>query len=287
MGPQARLGDLDPFRTGGTSGIGGIAIEVCSAADPTPANLSPFDAVLVLGGDGTLNRHLPSFAQAAIPFLPVPTGSGNDFARGMGIGTRMAAELAWQRFVATRVTRPVDLGMVGFGDPRSPDDRAFCSVGGVGLSAEANRRANAMPAWLRGNGGYALAAVGSLPALAMPQVEVCANDDVLWSGRAAAVVFANTSAFGQGMQVAPRAHPGDGLLDLCIVPAMPRLRIAALLPSVFFGKHLGVRGVEYFQRARFVIRCDIPLPVYADGEFLGEATTFAAWVQPGKLRVIA
>ncbi len=277
MGPQARLKDLDRFC------LPGVEIVVCREFVYEPE----FAAALIFGGDGTVNRHLGPLAQFALPFLPVPTGSGNDFARGVGILSRADAVAAWSRFVATRGTRPVDMGWVGTTDRGEPVYRTFCSVGGIGLSAQANRRANAMPAWLRGHGGYALAAMASLPTLAMPQVEVESDGVVLWKGRAAAVVFANTAAFGQGMRVAPKAHAGDGLLDLCIVAAMPRLRIAALLPSLFFGKHLSVRGVEYFQRERFVLRSAEPLPAYADGEFAGEGTSFAVFLKPQALRVIA
>lgn len=277
MGPGARPAQLDRFR------LPGVAIEVCPGFDYGPG----FDAALVLGGDGTINRHLGPLAQFGLPFLPVPSGSGNDFARGVGIGSRGDAERVWRQFVATRATRPVDLGWISSRERDKERYATFCSVGGIGLSAEANRRANAMPAWLRGHGGYALAAVASLPRLKTPELTVQSEGEVLWSGRAAAVVFANTAAFGQGMRVAPKAHAGDGLIDLCIVAAMPRLRIAALLPSVFFGRHLGIRGVTYLQRACFAIRCAEPLPAYADGELAGKGTDFTVFLKPGGLRVIA
>ena len=49
-----------------------------------PSAREEFDAILVLGGDGTLHRHLGSLVKLQLPVLVVPAGSGNDFARALG-----------------------------------------------------------------------------------------------------------------------------------------------------------------------------------------------------------
>ena len=56
------------------------------------------DAALIFGGDGTLNRYLPELIEKQIPFVIVPCGSGNDFARELGIKTHADAVRAWQAF---------------------------------------------------------------------------------------------------------------------------------------------------------------------------------------------
>ena len=143
-----------------------------------------------------------------------------------------------------------------------------------------------MPPWLRGHGGYALGALASIPGLAMPEVEVTDGALPLWSGRAAAVVFANTPVFGHGMRVAPHARHDDGLLDVCIVGALSRLRLAALLPTVFLGRHLGIPGVHYFQTATLGLQSATPLDLFADGEFIAP-TPARITVLPAALQVIA
>jgi diacylglycerol kinase family enzyme len=79
--------------------------------------------------------------------------------------------------------------------------------------------------------------------------------------------FANTSTFGGGMKIAPRAKMDDGRLDVCVVAGVDAFRLACLFPTVYFGRHLNVREVDYFQAARLRVETEAPLDIYADGEF--------------------
>src|ERR1700680_3788066 len=58
------------------------------------------DAALVFGGDGTVHRYLPQLYEHKIPALIVPKGSGNDFAKALGIMNEKTALQAWRRFCA-------------------------------------------------------------------------------------------------------------------------------------------------------------------------------------------
>jgi diacylglycerol kinase family enzyme len=80
--------------------------------------------------------------------------------------------------------------------------------------------------------------------------------------------FANSPLYGGGMKVAPRAKMDDGLLDVCLVGAVPTLKLLSLFPTVYAGRHLGIREVEYFSAARVRVETDEPTDVYADGEFV-------------------
>ena len=83
-----------------------------------------------------------------------------------------------------------------------------------------------------------------------------------------------------------RSVTDDGLLDVCIVGAMSRLRLATLLPTVFLGRHLGIPGVHYFQTATLGLQSATPLDLYADGEFIAQ-TPARITLLPGALQVIA
>jgi diacylglycerol kinase family enzyme len=86
------------------------------------------DVVMVFGGDGSVHRVLPSLAYSETPLLVVPMGSGNDFARCLGIHSPDDALRAWQRYldIGDNVRR-IDLGTVcPMADP------APCDEGGVG-----------------------------------------------------------------------------------------------------------------------------------------------------------
>jgi len=79
-------------------------------------------------------------------------------------------------------------------------------------------------------------------------------------------VFANTPVYGGGMKVAPTAKMDDGLLNVCVIRDIAKLKLLSVFPSVYLGKHLGIREVDYFPAARARIETDRPLEIYADGE---------------------
>jgi diacylglycerol kinase (ATP) len=150
----------------------------------------------------------------------------------------------------------------------------FACVAGVGLDGEISRRANALPRWLRSRGGYAL----SLPPALLAFQPFSITLSVAQPGHAEfvprgqqsvmAAVFANTPVYGGGMRVAPRALMDDALLDICIIRDMAKLKLLSVFPSVYLGRHLSLREVEYFAAPGARIETDRPVDVYADGEYV-------------------
>jgi diacylglycerol kinase family enzyme len=116
------------------------------------------------------------------------------------------------------------------------------------------------------------------------------GDSSEWELKSAArsfvAVFANTPRYGGGMKIAPWALLEDGLLDVCTVEELGKGRLLRLFPTVYFGKHLDVPEVEYFQTARLRIETDERLDVYADGEFVCR-TPIEVSVAPRALRVLS
>jgi diacylglycerol kinase (ATP) len=241
----------------------------------------PLDAALIFGGDGTVHRYLPKLQQTKIPSLIVPKGSGNDFAKALGIRNEEAALGAWREFCATgKNVREIDLGIIVSGQAEIP----FCCVAGTGLDAVANARANRMPAWLRGSAGYLIAALQSLVLFQPAEFTVSSNGrEIRRPGFFVAV--GNAHRYGSGMKVVPRAALDDGLLDVCLVGKMSKLKLLCCLPTVFFGAHLGIKQVEYFQVPSVHIEADRPLEVYADGEYVCH-TPLEIKLIPNALRVI-
>ena len=70
------------------------------------------------------------------------------------------------------------------------------------------------------------------------------------------------------MKIAPQARLDDGLLDICVIRPMNKLRLFCLFPTVYFGRHLSIPQVEYFQTERLKLETDEPQDVYADGEYV-------------------
>jgi diacylglycerol kinase (ATP) len=321
-----------------------------------PAASDQADAILIFGGDGTIHRHLSPLVKLGLPVLIVPTGSGNDFARALGLRNVRDSLTAWRHYCAKKNNvRSIDLGVIiplkaasaapSTNTTLTPNDpprdaalctRYFCSVAGVGLDAEVARHANHLPRWLRGHGGYALALASTMfqfapfpmkiltPAVPDP-AEDCHPDrsfsfpkgmgstvegpavlshalqkhwnrpsgappwEVKWqikkSQPTLLAAFANTSTYGGGMKIAPRAQMDDGLLDVCVIGAVDPFKLACMFPTVYFGRHLGIREVDYFSAAHLLVETGHPLDLYADGEYVCR-TPAEISVQRAALRVI-
>jgi len=228
-------------------------------------------AALIFGGDGTVHRHLPQLHQQRIPTLVVPAGSGNDFAKALGIRSVETALRAWQRFCTDGSNvREIDLGIIrpcGATARKVGDGEIlFCCVAGVGMDAEANARANRMPQWLKGRGGYVLAALQSLAAFKPVEMSVKTAQREI-RGPAFFAAVGNAHRYGGGMKVTPLALPDDGLLDICVVSKLNKLKLLCWVPTIFFGGHLRLKQVEYFQAERVRIETARELELYADGDF--------------------
>jgi diacylglycerol kinase (ATP) len=264
-----------------------------------PAEADQADVILIFGGDGTIHRHLGQLVRLRLPVLVVPAGSGNDFARALGLGRVRDSLTAWRRFCAGRDNvRAIDLGIIllldadagGAPAPHLAARHYFASVAGLGLDAEVARRANALPRWVRGHGGYALTLAPTIFRFAPFRMKIQTPDDAGgWAVRSdqptILAAFANTSTYGGGMKIAPRAQMDDGKLDVCVTGGIDPFKLACLFPTVYFGRHLGIRAVQYFQSARVRVETESPLDVYADGEFVCRTPVEVA-IEPGVLKVL-
>ena len=270
--------DLKPFQAGSpTEWLQGL-----------PASSSDADAIVVFGGDGTIHRHLPALVRLQVPVLIVPAGSGNDFARALNLRSRRDSLRAWRNFESGRIqARAIDLGVIV---PSASPDRThyFCCVAGCGLDSAATRRANQMPRWLRGHGGYALALLPlplKLPAFSMRLKQFNGRDHTEAEKLTLLAAFANTQFYGDGMRIAPEADFADGQLDICWISMMNPFELFCMFPTVYFGHHLLSPKVEYSRAKRVAVQTETPLEIYADGEFVCE-TPAEISVAAGALRAI-
>ena len=86
------------------------------------------------------------------------------------------------------------------------------------------------------------------------------------------IAIANTQYFGGGMKIAPDAQVNDGQLDVVVIGPAPRLAFAALLPTVFSGRHTRSRYVAV-HRASKVELTGADMDLRADGESYGALPT--------------
>ena len=166
----------------------------------------------------------------------------------------------------------------------------FGCIAGAGLDAEANRRANAMPGWFRANGGYVLSAFKALASFTPQEMRVSLPDGqgdfrTHISEPALVVAFGNAPAYGNGMKMTVRATLDDGLLDICFVRAISKLKVLRLFHTLFSGTHVNLKEVEYLTTDHFRLETERPMAIYADGEHVCD-TPVEVRVEPLSLRVI-
>jgi diacylglycerol kinase (ATP) len=254
-----------------------------------PASSDEVDVVLLFGGDGTIHRHLGQLVRLGLPVLIVPSGSGNDFARSIGLPRVKDSLESWKRFCAgVGNVRAIDLGVIasdqvagGAAAPRSP--RYFCCVANVGLDSEVARRANLLPRWLRSRGGYVMSLLPAIFRFDAVTTKIFtssqssssqglprdSDDWILRSDQPTILAaFANTPTYGGGMKIAPKATMDDGLLDVCVVADLDPFKLFCMFPTVYGGGHVKLPEVSYFQAQRVRVETERPLDVYADGEFV-------------------
>lgn len=219
------------------------------------------DALAVVGGDGMINLALQALAGTGVPLGVVPAGTGNDHAReyGLPLGSPEAAA----DVIAAGRTRTVDLGRI-----TGPDGavRHFGSVLATGFDSLVSDRTNRLR-WPRGRVRYNLAILIEFANLRPLPFRLTLADGTVVERDLTLAAIGNTRSYGGGMLMCPGALPDDGLFDVTLVDAMPRLRIARFFPTLFKGTH--VQQPEVTTLRTDALRIESPaITAYADGEFI-------------------
>lgn len=219
------------------------------------------EALVAIGGDGTLHAAVQAVADTKVPLAVVPVGTGNDFATALGTPhDPLAAAEAAARALAAGTTRSVDLARVTDAQGAT---RWFGTVLAAGFDAVVNERANQLR-WPRGDRRYDVAIVLELLKL-RPRRYVLRLDGQRHELDAVLVAVGNTTSYGGGMRICPDADPTDGLLDVVIGGRFSRPALMRIKPKVYRGTHVDHRLVSTY-RARTVEVAAEGITTYADGE---------------------
>jgi diacylglycerol kinase (ATP) len=233
--------------------------------------------VLVAGGDGTLHLAVGALVGSETALGIVPTGTGNDLARALGISR---APLAAAKHALAGAPRRIDVGVV--------NDRPYLGVAAIGFDGEVLRFIETRLRRLRGPWVYPYAAVRALIRFEPPRLHL-EYDGGSFEGSAFLAAVANSSTFGGGMRIAPQASLDDGWLDLVVIRGARKLALLPLLPRVYAGGHIRHAAVETHRVTRVSIRSSPSLFVHGDGEPMVEVGTTGAEVRirPRALSVVA
>lgn len=230
-----------------------------------------YDRVVVCGGDGTVHLAIREFDLARGTFGVIPLGSGDDFARVIGIprDTQAACDA-----ILNGATRLVDVA--------TANSTRYLGVAGLGFDSEVAAYAQKVKV-LRGSLVYLYSIFRVLPRFTPHHVRLRIDG----ARREEDVMFAtvgNTRQYGGGIRIVPAAEIDDGVLDYCIVHRTSRWQLLRTLPLAYTGKHVKRSFVETGRGKEFSFESDQPLDVYADGEFVTR-TPVTFGLEKEKLRV--
>jgi diacylglycerol kinase (ATP) len=250
----------------------GYAVDSCQAADYASLTSQVRDAVarpalalVVVGGDGMAHLGAQLALEAGIPLGLIPSGTGNDLARHLGIPLGSPTE-AISLLVAALTTPPrlIDVGM-----SRGPSgtQTPYVCVLSAGFDALVNERANALR-FPKGRHRYTVPLLLELAKLRALDYTVSIDGED-FSGRYLLVAVANSQSFGGGMKVTPEAVIDDGVLDVFLLKPLSRLNFLRIYPRVFKGTHVRDPRVIIRQGRTVHIDCEGVI-AYADGERMSE-----------------
>ncbi|MEV8377918.1 YegS/Rv2252/BmrU family lipid kinase [Kribbella sp. NPDC056861] len=255
---------VDEFTTTCAEDVGRIAAEVIA---------SGADAVALVGGDGTIHLGAQVLAKSGMAFGVIPAGTGNDFARGIGVPLKDPKAAA--ALIVNGRTKAIDLA--------TANDRYITTVVAGGFDSLVNKRANAMN-WPKGNARYTLATFAELRTF-QPLSYVVTVDGEPLETDAMLVAVGTGPTYGGGLQICAGAEIDDGLLDITVIKPVSRLTLLQMFPKLAKGSHVGHPAVHTL-RGRSVRLESAGVTAYADGEILGPLPVEIG-IAPGALTVFA
>ncbi|HYF49905.1 MAG TPA: diacylglycerol kinase family protein [Planctomycetota bacterium] len=260
-----------------TTGVG----DAVKAAED--AARSGYEVLIAAGGDGTLNEVLNGAAQVpgaldAIQFGLIPLGTGNDFSHALGLSEDVDETL---RLLKTAQETRLDLCHA--------NDDQFVNVSAGGFVAEVSESVDPSLKSLAGKFAYILG--GAQVLMDYEPVQTRCRFEADGSVQQLDLplqMFAacNSRYIGGGRLIAPEALVDDGLLDVCLVEAMPTLEFIAVLAKISGGTHTDDPRVRYFKTPWLELNFSRPTKINTDGE-VRETSTCRYSVEPRRLRFLA
>jgi len=259
----------------------GHAIEIA-----LQAAAEDYEAVVAVGGDGTVNEVANGLVRAAgngptaVPMGVIPVGSGNDFAYMMLRGDPPIGE-ACQRLVSGQ-NKLVDVGTVTVD---GGDFRYFANGLGIGFDAQVSIESRRIKV-LRGFLMYLWAVLRTIFLHYNPTPVTVTCDDESRTQPLLMVTTAVGQRHGGGFYVTPTAVADDGLLDVCIAGDVSRPAIFPLIPRFMNGSHVSHPKCTMLQGRKVTVSSPIGLAAHIDGEIYATAAKqFEMEILPARLWV--
>lgn len=230
------------------------------------------DALFAVGGDGTVHEVAKRLIGTPVALGIVPTGSGNGFARHIGLPMDPRAVV---RAGGDSRIESIDSAVVN-GIP-------FIGVMGIGFDAWIADRFASSP--VRGLRTYVREGLRGYATYGVEEYDLT-FDGKPSRRRAMIVAIANTTQYGNNARIAPLASVMDGMLDVMLIDRISLLRAPFAVARLFGGTLHRARGVEMLRAREIAIRRPAAGPAHLDGEPLMLPEQLEIKVHPASLKVL-
>ena len=251
---------------------------VLAAVERKPGSDDPI--VVVVGGDGSLHALVNALHRSGDLDRTwvglIPLGTGNDFARGVGLSLD-SAEAAAQHVagVPTRIDLLLD-----------EEERVTINTVHLGIGADAGRESSVWKDRL-GRLGYVVGAVKAgftAPGLSL---DITVDGKPLRKRKGIIQVAISNAAFvGGGTELAPDADPGDGRVDVLVSYANSALARVGYAVRLRRGEHRERADVLVGRASRVRVRGGDEFCINSDGEVSGPYRSMAWSIRPAALTMV-
>ena len=260
-----------------------LARDICKKKDEDKS-------LIIVGGDRTVNEVINGINDNGIEDFKkikvglIPAGSGNDFARGLGIAgneTDIIKEILEREKIAKdykgeNYYTKIDIGQVTWKEDNLEKSRLFAISSGVGLDAIVCKKTNTsklkkiLNKIRLGKLTYILFTIETLFSMTTFMADVKIKDEKFKFNKVIFMANMNVRAEGGGVPMAPNANPADGNLHMCMANGIPKWRTFFCLPLLVMARHEGIKGFDIIDNEECEIMTDKPVVLHADGEYLAD-----------------
>lgn len=241
-----------------------IPYEIIKSSKPLEAtrlakeNIGSFRTIIAVGGDGTVNEVAKGMIESKKGRLGIiPCGTGNDFARAIGIDIDIEKALD---IVIKGNTRLVDIGRV--------NGKYFLNISSIGFDTEVAHLTNSIKKIIKGKFTYILGVLIILLKYKKYKAELIL-DGISYERNLVLLAVGNGNSYGGGLEILPMAVIDDGYFNVCLVKDISNLKMLFLFPSIFKGNHFKyTKYVETYKVRRVIYKNKNETKLNMDGEII-------------------
>ena len=233
------------------------------------------DAVIVVGGDGTLRQVASVLVGTTIPVYHAGSGTENLFAKSMSANNAPES-----------VVDAVKSGDTSEIDTATANGEFMLLMASVGFDAAvvtdlANNRGSSITYF-----SYIMPCVRQLLKWNPPEISIVVDSEKPVSNKKGWAIVANSKQYACGLNPARNANIADGTLDVVFLPLKGRLSLFKWIRLMHRGPHLHHPDVVYETGNKIEVRTTEPAPWQLDGDGIGDATEMKLVCVPKSLCVL-